>query len=72
MPGIILEVLAQRLEAVEKEIARLAGPPCPKDWRRVVGLFDGSEFMKQVLAEGKSIRQADREAALRESPEGQP
>ena len=72
MPGLTLEVLAKRLEAVEKEIARLSGPPRPKDWQRVVGMFDGSDFMKQVIAEGKAIRQADRETAQRDASESQP
>jgi hypothetical protein len=72
MPTPTLEALAQRLDMVEKELARLSAPSRPKDWRRVVGMFEGSEFMKQVIEEGKAIRQADREAAQRESPEAQP
>ena len=36
--------------------------PPTRDWRSVVGLFDGSEFMPQVDAEIQALRAA--EAAL--------
>jgi hypothetical protein len=32
-------------------------------------MFSGSEFMKQVDAEGRAIREKDREEARRENPE---
>lgn len=72
MPPVTLESLAQRLEAVEKEIARLAAPARDRDWRRAVGMFSDSEFMKQVILEGKAIRDADREAAREACPETEP
>jgi hypothetical protein len=72
MSAVTLEVLAQRLDAVEKQLARLSNPPQPKDWRRVVGMFEGSSFMKQVIEEGKALRQMDRESAQREASESQP
>lgn len=65
MSALTLEKLAQRLDAVEKELARLATTPRVKDWQKVVGMFDDDDFMKQVIEEGKSIRQADRDAAQR-------
>ncbi len=67
MPELTLEALAKRLEAVEKELAELKRPAGEKDWRRVAGMFTGSEFMKQVDAEGQAIREAERKAA-REEP----
>lgn len=67
MPTVTLESLAQRLDVVEKAIARLAAPNRPKDWRRVVGMFSDNEFMKRVILEGREIRDADRKIAEQES-----
>jgi hypothetical protein len=61
MSAPTLEELAQRLDAVEKTLAQMALPSRAKNWRRVVGLFSEDEFMKQVIAEGNAIREADRE-----------
>lgn len=56
--------LEKRLEAVEKQLAELtAAQPRQKDWRRTAGMFTGSEFMKDVDAEGAAIREAERKAA---------
>jgi hypothetical protein len=66
MSDLTLESLAQRLEVLEREFARLATVAPKKDWRKVVGLFEGSEFMRQVIAEGQAIRQADRDEARRD------
>ena len=63
MPELTLEALAKRLEAVEKELAELKQPARKKDWRRVVGMFAGSDFMKQLDAEVEAMREAEREAA---------
>lgn len=69
MPEITLEDLAKRLEAVEKELAELKRPAPNKDWQSVVGMFEGSEFMRQVDAEALAIREADRKAAREGQPE---
>ena len=61
MTELTLEDVAKRIEALEKKFAEREAPK--KDWRRSVGMFDGSEFMKQVDAEGEAIREADRKAA---------
>lgn len=61
MTEVTLESLAKRVEALEQKLAEREKPK--KDWRRSVGKFDGSEFMKQVDAEGEAIREADRKAA---------
>lgn len=50
MAELSLESLAKRIEALEKKLAERE--PGKKDWRRTVGTFDGSAFMKQVDAEG--------------------
>jgi len=58
MSELTLEALAKRVEALEK---KQAAPPA--DWRSVVGLFDDDPGFADVIAEGKAIREADREAA---------
>jgi hypothetical protein len=69
MTELTLESLAQRVAALEKDLAeQKAKADGKKDWRRVAGMFTGSEFMKQVDAEGQAIREAERKAA-REEPE---
>jgi hypothetical protein len=60
MPELTLEALAKRIEVLEQKLAEREKPK--KDWRSSVGMFDGSEFMKQVDAEGEAIREADRKA----------
>ncbi len=69
MPEITLESLAARLEAVEKQLAERKADskePRKKDWRRTVGMFDDDpDFLREVIAEGQAIREAEREAALR-------
>jgi hypothetical protein len=70
MPPVTLEGLATHLEAVERQLAEqkaplLHGPK--KDWRRTIGMFAGSEFVKQVDAECAAAREAEREEARRGS-----
>ena len=70
MSEITLESLAQRVATLEKELAeQKARSTSKKDWRRTVGMFTGSEFQKQIDAEGQALREADRRAASEESPE---
>jgi hypothetical protein len=68
MAELTLEALAKRIEAIEQKLAEQAAqlPTRKKDWRRVAGMFTGSEFMKQVDTEGQAIREAERKAALEE------
>jgi hypothetical protein len=62
-----LESLERRVESLEAALA--AGNPTKTspDWRKAVGMFAGSEFMKQVDEEGRRINEAEREAARREA-----
>ena len=55
--------LTKRVEALERQAAQQAAAEQTrkKDWRRSVGMFTGSEFMKDVDAEGAAIREAARE-----------
>lgn len=64
MSELTLESLARRVEILEHCVAEK--PPRPDDWRRVVGMFADSEFMRQVDDEGRKIREAERSAAWRE------
>jgi hypothetical protein len=67
MSELTLESLAKRLDAVERELAEQRNRSVrKKDWRRVAGMFTGSDFMKQVDAEAQAIREADRAAARTE------
>jgi hypothetical protein len=69
MSELTLEAVVARLVALEKKVAEqaaLLSRPVPNnEWLKVVGMFDGSEFMRQVDAEGAAIREADRDAARR-------
>jgi hypothetical protein len=64
-----IKELEERVAALEKRVDQLAakGSAEPvKDWRRVVGMFAGDELMKQIDAEGRKIREAERRQARRE------
>lgn len=63
MSDLTLEAVAKRLADLERKVAELSGKPILKDWRRTVGMFEGSEFMAQVDAEVLAAREAEREAA---------
>lgn len=56
--------LEERVAILEKSvsdlIASLAGPNVRKDWRSTVGMFAGDPVMKEIIAEGRRIREADR------------
>jgi len=38
----------------------------PKDWRKVIGMFRDSEFMREVDEECQRMREAERDGAHRE------
>jgi hypothetical protein len=65
MNDLTLESLAKRVEALEKVIATKEPDQPHKDWRRVVGMFRDSEFMRKVDEECLRSREAEREAARR-------
>jgi hypothetical protein len=65
MNELTLESLAKRVAALEKEMATKSPGRSRKDWRKVVGMFRDSEFMRQVDEECLRIREAEREAARR-------
>jgi hypothetical protein len=68
MNDLTLESLAKRVEALEKVIATKEPDRSRKDWRKVVGMFRDSEFMREVDEECHRGREAEREAARRGEP----
>ena len=70
MAELTLESLAKRVEALEIALATKGPKHSSKDWRKVVGMFRDSEFMRAVDEECQRMRAAERDAARRgESPE---
>jgi len=65
MTELTLEDLAKRVAALEEAMSRQTTPR-PNDWRSTVGMFRGSEVMRQIDAEGQAIRAAERAAAQAE------
>ncbi len=65
MSDLTLESLAKRVEALENVLAKNAHEQSRKDWRKVVGMFRDSEFMREVDEECMRSREAEREAARR-------
>jgi translation initiation factor 2B subunit (eIF-2B alpha/beta/delta family) len=61
-----LESLAQRIDALERELRMHRATETKKDWRRVVGIAGDSELMREIDDEGRRIREAEREDARRE------
>ena len=69
MHEVTLESLARRVEALERALALQPTSVRSQDWRRVVGMFGDSEFMRQVDAEGQALREAERAEARRAESE---
>lgn len=63
MNDLTLESLAARVEALEKAIATKGPDPSRRDWRKVVGMFRDSEFIREVDEECLRSREAERESA---------
>ena len=70
MSQLTLESLAKRVEALESALAAQAPNRSSKDWRKVIGIFRDSDFMREVDEECQRMRESEREEARRgESPE---
>ena len=63
MNELSLESLAKRVEALENAVRTTGANPVRKDWRKVVGMFRDSDFMREVDEECQRTREAEREAA---------
>ena len=59
--------LEERVAALERQftafLANRLGTGPTKNWRRTRGVFTGDDLMKQVFAEGRKMRRADRDRA---------
>ena len=61
--------LDERVRALEHQVARLArllpgeAAQPKKDWRSTIGMFAGDSVMKEIIDEGRKIRQIDRQNA---------
>ena len=59
--------LDERVTALELEVARLSQNQingvgtADKDWRSTLGMFAGDAVMKEIIEEGRKIRELDRE-----------
>ncbi|HWG46872.1 MAG TPA: hypothetical protein VN688_29185 [Gemmataceae bacterium] len=70
MTPLTLESLAKRVEALENALAAQVPNRSPKDWRKVIGMFGDSDFMREVDEECQRVRENEREAARgEETPE---
>ena len=67
MAELTLESLARRVEVLEAALIDKTARP-QKDWRKVIGKFRDSEFMRAVDEECARQRQLEREEAQREEP----
>ncbi|MEX2169612.1 MAG: hypothetical protein WD851_09890 [Pirellulales bacterium] len=61
------QTLEQRVAALEQQVERLTNllpgerlPP-DKDWRSTLGMFANDPIMKEIIEEGRKIRELDRE-----------
>lgn len=68
MNELTLESLAKRVQALENALVAKGPERLRRDWRKVVGMFRDSEFMREVDEECLRMREAEREAARREEP----
>ena len=62
MAPATLDARLTRVEQLVDELVRKAnGVERPKDWRRTIGMFDGDPVMKEIIDEGRRIRELDRQ-----------
>ena len=56
--------LEERVTTLEKLVAEIMHNADTsvrkKDWRRTIGMFDGDPIMKEIIDEGRRVREADR------------
>jgi hypothetical protein len=64
--------LEERVAELERQVGALLADHSHeglgKDWRRTRGAFSGDEVMKEGFAEGRKIREAERERAKAQRP----
>ena len=61
MPEATLEERVVKLERlVEMVLQRMDVSVRKKDWRRTAGMFDGDPLMREIIEEGRRVREEDR------------
>ncbi|MBS0266323.1 MAG: hypothetical protein JSS02_30615 [Planctomycetes bacterium] len=65
MSELTLESLAKRVTDLEIAVRQQERGRTHKDWRKVIGMFGDSEFMREVDEECLRARKAERAAARR-------
>lgn len=60
MAATLDERLARVEQLVEDLVRKSQLLDRPKDWRRTVGMFDDDPVMKEIIDEGRRIREQDR------------
>ena len=57
--------LEKRVATLEQLVAQLMHPSerttRKKDWHRTIGMFDGDPIMQEIMAEGRRLREEDRQ-----------
>jgi hypothetical protein len=66
MLSITLEERVTQLERFVDELRHRSDASVrKKDWRRTIGMFDGDPIMKEIIEEGRRIREEDKRQADR-------
>lgn len=60
MADTLEERLARVEQLVEELVRKSERPKREKDWRSTIGMFDGDPIMKEIIEEGRRIREQDR------------
>ena len=64
MNDMTIESLAQRVTELESRLAAVESRNPSKDWRSAIGIFEvDSEGIREIIDEGRRIREADRKLA---------
>ena len=64
MSDITLEERVTQLEQlVDQLMHKTDTSGRKKDWRRTVGMFEGDPIMKEIIEEGRRLREEDRRQA---------
>jgi hypothetical protein len=72
MTDLTLESLAKRVEALEQALAEKSTGRSEKDWRKVIGMFHDSEFMRKVDEQCQHDRELERARAAASDTEDLP
>jgi hypothetical protein len=61
--------LEERITALEEKVSELSlthlgnGKTTQDDWRSTIGMFAGDAVMKEIIDEGRNLREADRHSS---------